>query len=161
MSDTGPLRIRIVKDRSDDDNPIGVRQDGARIEMKLVDMQSGHERHAVNLDCLVIDRLARDKMISWHQHDAAMDFIADYDAAGLRPKSGSSYEPFSGGDSGEMSDKAAEAHKRWNGAVRATGPILGDLVCSVVLHDMDVRICELKRLRQGLDRLCAFYGRFM
>ena len=157
MTDTGSLPIKIGKKVDAKGYSLGERSDGSVIAFKPEDANSRNVK-AWNVTSCMIDKLKHRGMISLDQYDAASRFLDDFEQAGLRPSTGCSYEPREGGSGGEMTDKAALAHKRWQGAVRAAGPRYGDLVCVVVLFDRDVLVNELSRLRNGLSRLVKHYG---
>lgn len=82
----------------------------------------------------MIDRYLHKKHITTKQSDAAKRILTDWVTAGRQMSVVSGYGQ-TGGGSGEMTERAAEAHSRYVAALRAAGQELSPVLVHVVLLD--------------------------
>lgn len=110
----------------------------------------------------LMDRLVLAGCVSAIERDAAMRFLADYQAAGLTPHLAASYSPVRGsfsfyGGWDERSDAQEEAYARYRKAMRFLQGSLGDTVVSVICYETVPNARKIAELKVGLKVLVSLY----
>jgi len=162
-TDYGALKIT-PEHVSADGTPIATQETtGNRMELRLIDAKSGHNRHAVNTTTTLLDKFywngaLGESYTADTRLSAGQRLVEDWERTGNRPQMGASYTPFGGSGQSEETPEEKSAALRYNHAVNALKGFDKTVVVKVCLWNEMCDGLDLQRLCRGLDALAAHYG---
>ncbi len=110
----------------------------------------------------VVDSLVTARLLAPRQREAALKFKLDFQRAGIAARVTGSYSPVQaeagrGYGRRERSDIEEASYRRWRNAIGALGLRLSGIVIGTACHDLPPARNDIALLREGLDRLAAWY----